>query len=126
MVRYFTYVDEQTINSFYNQFDDAYDSEKKAISKEKSFAGGAKISLKNIILGLLDGEGQATYGFRRNINEELERNIKIEKKITRLIEVAKSDENSKLIIEKSSNKQLICGTVQVLEINSFLNTISKI
>lgn len=67
-----------------------------------------------------------TYGFQRNINEELERNVKIEKKITRLIETAKGDENSKLIIEKTNNRQLICGTVQVLEINCFLKEISKL
>ena len=46
MVRYFSYIDEQTINSFYNQLDTAYDLERKNKSVNKSITGEIKISLK--------------------------------------------------------------------------------
>lgn len=127
MVRYFSYIDEHTIDSFYNQFDDSYDLEKKTISKGKSFTVQAKISLKNIILGFLDGEGRVMNEFTRGSSEEVERSTKIEKKIMRLLEIANGDEKSKILIDKMKNaSQLICGTIQVLECNTFIKQISKI
>lgn len=48
---------------------------------------------------------------KRETSEELERRTKIEKRIMRLLEVAKGDERSKIIINDSKSKQLICGTI---------------
>lgn len=127
MVRYFSYIDEYTIDSFYNQLDYAYDLERKSISKDKSLTGEIKISFKNIILGFLDGEGRVISERRRGSSEEIERSIKIENKIMELIKIADGDEKSKVIIDNSKrDKQLICGTIQVIECNAFLEFASKI
>lgn len=127
MVRYFSYIDEHTIDSFYNQFDDSYDLVRKTVSKGKSFNGEAKISLKNIILGFLDGEGRVMSELKRGSSEEVERSVKIEKKIMRLLEIADGDENIKINIDNlKSVRQLICGTIQVIECNVFLECVSKI
>ena len=99
MVRYFSYIDEQTINSFYNQLDTAYDIERKNKSVNKSITGEIKISLKNIILGLLDSEFGTMSDISRGTYEERERSVKIEYKIMELIKIAKGSENKKIEID---------------------------
>lgn len=127
MVRYFSYIDEQTINSFYNQLDTAYDLERKNKSVNKSITGEIKISLKNIILGLLDNELGIISEESRGTYEERERSVKIEYKIMELIKIAKGSENKKIDIDDLKNKrQLICSTVKVIDCNKFLEYVSNI
>ena len=127
MVRYFSYIDEQTINSFYNQLDTAYDIERKNKSVNKSITGEIKISLKNIILGLLDSEFGTMSDISRGTYEERERSVKIEYKIMELIKIAKGSENKKIEIDNlKNNRQLIYGTVKVIECNKFLEYVSNI
>ena len=126
-VRYFAYIDEQTINSFYNQMDNAYDLERKSVTKDKSVTGETQITLKNIILGILDAEGRIQTRFTRTSNEEIERGIKIETKFIELLKIAKGDEKLKLNVKEfSGNKQLICGTVCVIECDAFLESVSNV
>lgn len=125
-VRYFAYIDEQTINSFYNQMDNSYDLERKSIAKDKSVTGEAQITLKNIILGFLDGEGKMQSRKAYNYSEQIERGTKIETKLMELLKIAKGDEKLKLVVnDLKDGKQLVCGTIGVIECMAFLECISK-
>lgn len=126
-VRYFAYIDEQTINSFYNQMDNSYDLERKSVAKDKSVTGEIQITLKNLILGLLDGEGKMQSRKAYNYSEQIERGTKIETKLMELLKIAKGDEKLKLVVnDLRDDKQLVCGTIEVIECKAFLESISKV
>lgn len=127
MIRYFLYIDEQTINRFYHQLDSGFDTKKLKTTKEKYFGGEIKVAIKNIICGFLDGEGKIFNEFRRGSSEEIEQSIKIEEKIMRLINIAIGTENENIELDQFGNhKTLVCGRVYVMESILFLQCASNI
>lgn len=126
MVRYFAYIDTETIEELYNQLNNCYDKKKVNKGKLKEGKGELGISIKNIILGFLDGDTIIRTGFQEERIEEIERANSIENKIKILMEIAKGDEKKKINTEENFEKQtLICGTVGIMECKRFLNEFSK-
>lgn len=127
MIRYFLYVDEQNINSFYNQLDDGYDLKCVNKTRENTFGGEGKFSIRNVIIGMLDSEGRIFNEFRRGCSEEIQKSITIEKKVMHLLTIAKGKEDKGITINNiHEQKVLLCGTVQVIECETFLQKFSKV
>ncbi len=126
MVRYFAYIDTETIEELYNQLNNCYDKRKVNKGKIKEGKGELGGSIKNIILGFLDGDAIIRAGFREECIEEIERANSIENKIKILIEIAKGNEKKKISIEEIfEDRTLICGEVEVMECKKFLKKFSK-
>lgn len=126
MVRYFAYIDTETIEQLYNQLNNCYDKKKVNKGKIKEGKGELGVSIKNIILGFLDGDTIIRAGFREERIEEIERANSIENKIKILMEIAKGNEKKKVNTEKNfEDRTLICGEVEVMECKKFLNEFSK-
>lgn len=127
MLRYFAYIDEGTINSFYNQLDNNFVSKRLNKAKENSMASEVKVSIMNVIRGLFSGDGTMRISTDHLTSEETEIVNSIEFKIMKLMDLAYGNEEEN--IEERffvDNRKLICGKIRVLEKQIFLEAVSKL
>lgn len=126
MIRYFSYIDVNTIDSLYNQLDNSYDLKKVNKLKKKEFGSEIKTTVKNIILGFLDAEGKMCGTYQSCSSEEIEKCNTIETKIIELLKKASGSESKKILIDSFNNdRSLICGKIMVMECNYLLHEISS-
>lgn len=126
MLRYFAYIDENTIDSFYNQLNNSFVTKKFNKTKENSADGEVKVSIMNVIRGLFSGDGTLRVSTRRLTSEEVEIANSIELKIMKLVDLAYGNEEKNIEEEIFTDKiKLICGKIRVVEIQTFLNVVSQ-